>query len=80
MSEHETDHQIKVKLTKLMKYVQIYNTIPQHGVGCLTHKILIGSQVDCNKGISSNLSTHIVTYTSLLSTSSIEAYKFVKIK
>ena len=27
MSEHETDHQIKVKLTKLMKYVQKYNTI-----------------------------------------------------
>ena len=27
MSEYETDHQIKVKLTKLMKYVQICNTI-----------------------------------------------------
>ena len=26
MSEHETDHQIKVKLTKLIKYVQICNT------------------------------------------------------
>ena len=51
-----------------------------HRVGCLTHKILIGSQIDCNKSIYFNLSTHIVTYTSLLSTSSIEAYKFVKIK
>ena len=49
-------------------------------LGCLTHKILIGSQVNLNKGIYFNLSTHIVTYTSLLSTSSIEAYKFVKIK
>ena len=27
MSEYETDHQIKTKLAKLMKYVQIFNTI-----------------------------------------------------
>ena len=27
MSEYETDHQIKAILAKLMKYVEIFNTI-----------------------------------------------------